>query len=59
MNLDQLYERMRSIKEKNERVLKAKEALAKSSEESTSENKETTLKKLPSPQKTSDQDSTS
>ena len=37
MNLDQLYERMRTIKEKNERLLKAKEFLAESNEESTSE----------------------
>ena len=58
LNLDQLYERMQTIKEKNEKVLEAKELL-KSSEESTSEDKETTLKKLPSPQKTSDPDSTS
>ena len=58
LNLDQLYERMQTIKEKNEKVLKAKELL-NSSEESTSESKETTLKKLSSPQKTSDPDSTS
>ena len=59
MNLDQLYERMRTIKEKNERLLKAKEFLANSSEESESESKETTVKKLPSPLKKSDPDSTS
>ena len=59
MNLDQLYERMRTIKEKNERLLKAKEFLANSSEESVTENIETVVKKLPSPQQTSDQDSTS
>ena len=59
MNLDQLYERMRTIKEKNERLLKAKEFLAKSNEELTSENKSQQQKKLPSPQQTSDQDSTS
>jgi len=58
LNLDQLYERMQTIKEKNEKVLEAKELL-NSSEESTSESKETTLKKLSSPQKTSDPDSTS
>ena len=59
MNLDQLYERMRTIKEKNERLLKAKEFLSNSSEESETENIVTTVKKLPSPQQTSDQDSTS
>ena len=59
MNLDQLYERMRTIKEKNERLLKAKEFLANSSEESVTDNTETVVKKLPSPQQTSDQDSTS
>ena len=59
MNLSELYDKMRSIKEKNERLLKAKEDLAKSSEESMTENIETVVKKLPSPQKTSDQDSTS
>ena len=58
MNLDQLYERMRTIKEKNEKVLEAKKLLA-SNEESDSDNKETTVKKLSSPQQTSDQDSTS
>ena len=58
-NLDQLYERMRTIKEKNERLLKAKEFLAKSNEELTTENKSKQQKKLPSPQQTSDQDSTS
>jgi len=58
LNLDQLYERMRTIKEKNEKVLEAKKLL-ESNEESESESKETTLKKLSSPQKTSDQDSTS
>ena len=58
MNLDQLYERMRTIKEKNEKVLEAKKLLA-SSEESDSDNKETTVKKLSSPQQTSDPDSTS
>ena len=59
MNLDQLYERMRTIKEKNERLLKAKEFLANSSEESVSESKTSQQKKLPLPQQTSDQDSTS
>ena len=59
MNLAQLYEKMRTIKEKNERLLKAKEFLAQSNEESVIDNKATTVKKLPSPQQTSDQDSTS
>ena len=39
MNLDQLYDRMRTIKEKNERLLKAKEFLANSSSESDSNSK--------------------
>ena len=59
MNLDQLYERMRTIKEKNERLLKAKEFLAKSNEELMTENKSKQQKKLPLPQQTSDPDSTS
>ena len=58
LNLDQLYERMRTIKEKNEKVLEAKKLL-NSSEESATDNTETVVKKLPSPQQTSDQDSTS
>ena len=58
LNLDQLYERMRTIKEKNEKVLEAKKLL-NSSEESESENKTSQQKKLPLPQQTSDQDSTS
>ena len=58
LNLDQLYERMRTIKEKNEKVLEAKELL-NASEESKSESKDTTVKlSLPSHKK-SDQDSTS
>ena len=59
MNLDQLYERMRTIKEKNERLLKAKEFLANSNEESESEHKTSQQKKLPLPQQISDPDSTS
>jgi len=43
LNLDQLYERMRTIKEKNEKVLEAKELL-ESNEESESESKDTTIK---------------
>ena len=59
MNLSELYDKMRSIKEKNERLLKAKEALARSSEESESESKKTPVKlslvsnKKPNPDSTS------
>jgi len=59
MNLDQLYERMRTIKEKNERIAKAKEFLTKSNEESVIESKSQQQKRLPSPQQKSDPDSTS
>ena len=59
MNLDQLYDRMRTIKEKNERLLKAKEFLNKSNEESATKHKTQQQKKLPSPQQISDPDSTS
>jgi phage terminase small subunit len=59
MNLDQLYERMRTIKEKNERLLKAKELLNKSTSESNPKHKESTVKKLPSTLQISDLDSTS
>jgi len=58
LNLDQLYERMRTIKEKNEKVLEAKELLT-SSEESKSESKDMTVKLSLSSHKKSDQDSTS
>ena len=58
MNLDQLYERMKVIKEKNERIMEAKQLL-KSNEESNSNSKEQTVEKLPSPEHTSDSDSTS
>ena len=58
LNLDQLYERMRTIKEKNEKLLEAKKVL-KSSEESGSKSKVKQQKKLPSPQQKSDPDSTS
>ena len=51
LNLDQLYERMKIIKEKNQKVLEAKKLLM-SNEESES-------KKLPQPPKTNGQDSTS
>ena len=46
LNLDQLYERMRAIKEKNEKVLKAKELLP-ANEESKTEHKLQQQKKLP------------
>ena len=58
LNLDQLYERMKTIKEKNEKVLEAKKLL-ESSEESESENKTSQQKKLPLPQQKPDPDSTS
>ena len=58
MNLDQLYDRMKTIKERNEKLIEAKKVLA-SSEESATDSKETTVKKLSSPQQTSDPDSTS
>ena len=58
MNLDQLYERMRTIKEKNEKVLEAKNLL-KTSEESTSKGKGSTTKKLSLSPQIPDQDSTS
>ena len=60
LNLDQLYERMRTIKEKNERLLKAKEFLAKSSSvKSSLQNKGKIVKQLPPSHKTDDSDSTS
>jgi len=58
LNLDQLYERMRTIKEKNEKVLEAKELL-NPSEESESESKDMTVKILSPSQQTTDPDSTS
>ena len=58
MNLDQLYERMKVIKEKNERIMEAKQLL-NSNEKSNSNSKEQTVEKLPSPEHTSDSDSTS
>jgi len=59
MNLDQLYERMRTIKEKNERLMKAKEFLNKSSAELESQSTDKTVKLLPQSNKIDDQDSTS
>jgi phage terminase small subunit len=58
LNLDQLYERMRTIKEKNEKVLEAKKLL-NPSEESESEGKDMTVKLLSPSQQTTDPDSTS
>ena len=58
LNLDHLYERMRTIKEKNENVLEAKELL-NASEESKSKSKNMTVKLSPPSRKKSGQDSTS
>ena len=58
MNLDQLYDRMKTIKDRNEKLMEAKKLLA-SNEESGSENKLKQQKKLPLPQQISDPDSTS
>ena len=58
LNLDQLYDRMKIIKEKNEKVLEAKELLS-ASEEPKSESKNMTVKLSPQSHKISDQDSTS
>jgi len=59
MNLDQLYERMRTIREKNERIEKAREALDRSTGELMSKNKDKTVKQLPPSHKIDDQGSTS
>ena len=58
MNLDQLYERMKVIKEKNEKIIEAKQLL-KSNEESKTEHKLQQQKTLPSPPQKPDLDSTS
>jgi len=58
MNLDQLYDRMKVIKEKNEKIIEAKQLL-KSTSESKLESKTQQQKTLPSPQQKSDPDSTS
>jgi len=58
LNLDQLYERMRTIKEKNEKLLEAKKLL-KTSGESKSQSIDKTVKLLPQSDKANDQDSTS
>ena len=59
MNLAQLFDKMKTIRERNERMAKAKEFLDKASGESKSESKSQQQKKLSSPQQKSDQDSTS
>ena len=58
LNLDQLYERMKIIKEKNQKVLEAKKLL-EFSEESESKSKNMTVKLSPPSHKISDPDSTS
>ena len=58
MNLEQLYDRMRTIKEKNEQLLKAKKLLA-STEESKSQSIDKKQETQPSPGKKDDPDSTS
>ena len=58
LNLDQLYERMRTIKEKNEKLLEAKKLL-KTNEESKSKGKGKTTKKLSLSPQIPDPDSTS
>ena len=58
MNLEQLYDRMRTIKEKNEHLLKAKKLLA-STEESKSQSIDKKQETQPSPGKKDDPDSTS
>ena len=58
MNLDQLYARMKTIKERNEKIIEAKKLLDVSGE-SNSEHKTSQQKKLPSPQRKGDLDSTS
>ena len=58
LNLEQLYERMRTIKEKNEKVLEAKKLL-NSNGELKSQSIDKTAKQLPQSHKTDDPDSTS
>ena len=59
MNLAQLFDKMKTIRERNERMAKAKEFLDKASGESKSESKSQQQKKLPLPQQKADRDSTS
>ena len=54
MNLDQLYARMKTIKDRNKKVLEAKKLLANA--ESQTENTEPEVKKLPSLEHIDDQD---
>ena len=58
LNLDQLYERMKTIKERNEKILEAKKLL-NSNEESESKSKDMTVKILSPSHKTDDPDSSS
>ena len=58
MNLDQLYARMKTIKEKNEQLLEAKKMLA-STEELKPQSKDPKEEPQPSPDKKDDPDSTS
>ena len=58
MNLDQLYDRMKTIKEKNEKLLEAKNLL-KSTEELKMKSKDKTEESQTSEQQTDNQDSTS
>ena len=59
MNLAQLFDKMKTIRERNERMAKAKEFLDKASGELVTESKTSQQKKLPSPRQTNGQDSTS
>ena len=58
MNLDQLYARMKTIKEKNEQLLEAKKTLA-STEELKPQSKDPKQESQPLPDKKDDPDSTS
>ena len=59
MNLAQLFDKMKTIRERNERMAKAKQFLDEASAESKSEHKTLQQKKLSSPQQIDDPDSTS
>ena len=59
MNLAQLFEKMKKIRERNERMAKAKEFLSKASVKAGSDSEETTVKKVPSSPQKSDPDPTS
>ena len=58
MNLDQLYARMKTIKEKNIQLMEAKKLLA-STEESESQSTDNKQESQPLPDKKDDPDSTS